>query len=237
MSTTRTQPAPAESESGPDLTLEGLLHDLNNVWQTISETADLVALDPRHATVAAVIQRSVERGRRLVGSFSEGAGASVELDAVLESAMEFARDLLRARGATIHFSRRTDPGIRLKGGPAAWERVFFNLFINAGEAMLAEAEAAVTAAAAAGQHGLVEVIAHRHENGIEITVADHGPGIPPEVLPHVFEPHFSTRSLRPGLGLHIVESIVKMSGGSITAGNRAGTRGAAFRILLPPTGV
>jgi len=233
VSTTRTQPAPAENESGPDLTLEGLLHDLNNVWQTISETADLVAMDPRHASAAAVIQRTVERGRRLVGSFFEGAAASVELDAVLESAMEFARDLLQARGATIHFSRRTNPGIRLKGGPAAWERVFLNLFINAGEAMLTCGGTAPGAV----RRDLVEITARRTESGVEITVTDYGPGIPAEVLPHIFQPHFSTRSPRPGLGLHIVQSLVKKNGGTITAGNRTEATGAAFRILLPAGGV
>src|SRR6185503_15195416 len=52
----------------------------------------------------------------------------------------------------------------------------------------------------------------------EIAIADTGPGIPPEILPHVFEPLFSTRSFGTGLGLATAKQIVENHGGEIAIG-------------------
>jgi K+-sensing histidine kinase KdpD len=68
-------------------------------------------------------------------------------------------------------------------------------------------------------------------------VQDTGGGIPPAVLPHIFEPFFSTkeRARGTGLGLASVYGIVTQLGGTITASSEAG-RGAAFTIVLPQAG-
>ena len=59
-----------------DLTLEGLIHDLNNVFQTIGENADLLESDPKWQKVAQTLQRSVHRGQRIVHSILETTGAA-----------------------------------------------------------------------------------------------------------------------------------------------------------------
>jgi len=65
-----------------------------------------------------------------------------------------------------------------------------------------------------------------------LLVADTGPGIPPEVLPRIFEPFFSTRDGGLGLGLSLCESLATGMGGQLTA--LANTpRGALFRLSLP----
>ena len=51
------------------------------------------------------------------------------------------------------------------------------------------------------------------------------------MLEHLFLPHVSTGSS--GLGLHIVETIVKQDGGHVRAANRSDTNGAEFIITLP----
>jgi signal transduction histidine kinase len=66
---------------------------------------------------------------------------------------------------------------------------------------------------------------------IEIVVRDEGRGIAPEILPEIFRPHVSTRGS--GLGLHIVETIVKQDGGKVSAPNGGDGRGAEFTITLP----
>jgi signal transduction histidine kinase len=64
-------------------------------------------------------------------------------------------------------------------------------------------------------------------------VSDSGPGISAKALPLIFEPHFSTRAKRTGLGLHIVKTIVTEHQGSVTAANCPSGQGAQFQIHLP----
>ena len=69
---------------------------------------------------------------------------------------------------------------------------------------------------------------------ISIVVEDNGPGIPPEVLPDIFEAFVSTRldARGTGLGLTVAEGIVHQHGGTISASNRAGG-GACLEVTLP----
>ena len=68
-----------------------------------------------------------------------------------------------------------------------------------------------------------------------ISVADSGPGIPPEIQASIFTPYFTTKSSGTGLGLAIVYQIVEGHGGSISVGNAAG-HGAEFTLTLPVDG-
>lgn len=205
----------------PDLDLEGLVHDLNNVFETITEAADLLQIDPSWRELAATIHRSVDRGRRLVGSYVETTRGVQDFGEVLDRAIEFTTDFLTAiHRPKISFERRIEPDLRLPGTAASWERVLVNLFTNAAHAMQ--------------RGGTVEVTASRTpERGVELTVADEGTGIPAELLSKIFTPRFSTKSARSGLGLHIVASIVKSNGGTVAAANRETGQGAVFTVRLP----
>jgi signal transduction histidine kinase len=206
-----------------ELALEGLVHDLNNVFQTILESADLLDADRKWAPVARTLRRSAQRGRRIVDGYCETttAAATCDLEVVVQDAVEFAGDVLAAlRISGVEFRPDIESGLRLKGSSTTWERILFNLFINAGQAMKK-----------AG--GVVEVGAKRNGDEIEIAVTDNGPGISQEVLPHIFKPRFSTSSARTGLGLHIVRSLVRRNGGAVQAQNRTDAPGALFRITVP----
>jgi len=77
------------------------------------------------------------------------------------------------------------------------------------------------------------------DGGIEIVVEDTGPGLGPELLPHVFEPFFRadqarSRGTGTGLGLAMVAAIARLHGGSAHAANVAtGGTGARFQVDLP----
>ncbi len=212
--------AEPSSNGSSDLSLDGLVHDLTNVFETILRHAELLALDPKHVKTAATLQRSATQGTRILSSYFEQSQASLELDAILDRAIDFARDFVQLkRGIKLEFTSKIEEGLRLRGNATAWERVFMNLFLNAAQA--AEGDAVVTIEAA------------RSPRGIEIVVSDNGPGISPKVLARVFEPGVSTRAKRSGLGLHIVKTIVEAHGGSVEAGNCPKGPGAQFSILLP----
>jgi signal transduction histidine kinase len=67
---------------------------------------------------------------------------------------------------------------------------------------------------------------------IEIEVEDTGAGIPPEHLPRIFDPFYTTRRTGTGLGLFVAHGIVQRHGGVIEAETEVG-KGTRFRIFLP----
>jgi PAS domain S-box-containing protein len=67
---------------------------------------------------------------------------------------------------------------------------------------------------------------------IEISIIDSGPGISPQILPHIFIPHFTTKNYGLGLGLAVSKSIIEAHNGIITAEpNPVG--GTCFKLNLP----
>jgi signal transduction histidine kinase len=194
----------------PDLTLEGLIHDLNNVFQTIAEGAEMLQTDPQWKKLGETLQRSVDRGQRLAHSIFETRHGPAELSSVAQSAGVFAQDYLEGMHAPrLRFVCDIEPGFKLRGDPAAWERVLVNLFLNAAEAG-------------------ADAVHVRARDGV-LTVSDNGPGIAEELLPRIFHPHVSTKSILSGLGLYIVQSVVEQYGGVVTAANRP-EGGAEFVI-------
>lgn len=83
--------------------------------------------------------------------------------------------------------------------------------------------------------GAVSITALKHSDSVHILVSDNGCGIPRECLDKVFDPFFTTKSKGTGLGLTIVNNIVKAHGGVIEAESPMGNggEGATFEIILP----
>jgi signal transduction histidine kinase len=77
----------------------------------------------------------------------------------------------------------------------------------------------------------VDVVVRREPARISIVVADDGEGIPPEVLPRIFEPHFSTRTSGSGLGLAISRRLIEGWGGGISVTSERG-KGTRVEIAL-----
>jgi PAS domain S-box-containing protein len=70
------------------------------------------------------------------------------------------------------------------------------------------------------------------EDGVWVSVTDTGGGIPPEQINRIFEPFYTTKKRGTGLGLMIVQRIVRAHGGRIELESHVG-RGTTFRIWLP----
>ena len=81
----------------------------------------------------------------------------------------------------------------------------------------------------------IQINAEAGEKEITLTVADQGPGIPPEALPHLFDKFYRAPGAAAGgsgLGLSIVKGFVEAHGGTVSAQNRPGG-GAEFTLRLP----
>jgi C4-dicarboxylate-specific signal transduction histidine kinase len=111
-------------------------------------------------------------------------------------------------------------GLRVAADPIQLQQVVINLIRNAVEAVLdSPRREIVIATRAAG-------------NAVELTVADSGPGIPPEMLDSLFEAFASSKPDGMGVGLSISRTIIEAHEGSLSATNRK-KGGATFCVTLP----
>ena len=99
-------------------------------------------------------------------------------------------------------------------------RAFANLLRNASEAMQGR--------------GTIDVTVTGDGSGLAVTIADHGPGIPPELRQRVFEPYFTTKDDGTGLGLALVRVTLEAHRGTISVAETPGG-GATFAIVFPPS--
>lgn len=144
--------------------------------------------------------------------------AAVDVGTVVHEALT----LYRAGDPNIRYREDVEPEL-----PAAQARaselkeVILNLLENARVAL--------------DGRGDVLVRAFPSDGRVELEVRDNGPGIPPALLPRIFEPHFSTRTMGAGLGLPIVRRIVESWGGTVTAESEPGN-GTCVRVRMVVTG-
>jgi two-component system NtrC family sensor kinase len=112
------------------------------------------------------------------------------------------------------------------GDPAAMidaaqiRQCLINLVRNASEAVIAKGGGTVTLRTRNG------------EGRVVIEVEDNGTGIPPDVLPRLFDPFFSTKESGSGLGLALTQQIVKDHGGDIAVDSVVG-KGTTFKVSVP----
>jgi two-component system NtrC family sensor kinase len=103
------------------------------------------------------------------------------------------------------------------------QQVFLNIIINA-EYFMTQAH----------NRGTLTITTKKHNSNVMISIADDGPGIPPENLSQIFHPFFTTKQTGKGtgLGLSICHAIVTKHGGQIYAKSQQG-KGATFFVELP----
>ena len=102
--------------------------------------------------------------------------------------------------------------------PTQMQQVLVNLIKNAMQAMT--------------QGGTLTLQTGEGADGVWVSVADTGGGIPQEQINRIFDPFFTTKKQGTGLGLMIVQRIVRAHGGRIELESQVG-RGTSFRIWLP----
>ena len=143
----------------------------------------------------------------------------VDVEEVIETSLAFLTEKLRRRDVAVEKSFEGPQGV--VGDPEKLQQVFLNLFINAIDAM--------------PDGGRIRV---RLEDGgsedLAIRVTDTGVGIEPDQLETIFDPFYTTKPAGRGngLGLVVVEGIVKEHGGAIEAHSEPG-KGTEFLLRLP----
>jgi len=139
-----------------------------------------------------------------------------------------------ARGMVIE--ERFDPSLPpVLVDPDAFLQVLLNLLKNAAEALSGLAQPRITLSTAY-RHGMsVSTTPGRPRQPlpIEILVVDNGPGAPQDIAEHLFEPFVSGKPEGKGLGLPLVEKLVRDMGGIVQYARERDPEVTVFRILLP----
>jgi signal transduction histidine kinase len=146
----------------------------------------------------------------------------VNLSALIEKVQSETRDLCEQSG--LDFVWKVETGLpTLQTDPARLKVVLKNLVSNAVKFT---------------EQGSVTVDIHRHEDGVEIDVADTGVGISPEARQFIFEPFrqvespLTRRHGGVGIGLYIAKRLLKLLGGTVTVESELG-RGSTFHVRIP----
>ncbi|MCU0305872.1 MAG: CHASE2 domain-containing protein [Thermoanaerobaculales bacterium] len=179
--------------------------------------------------VAALIRTESTRLGAMVATFLDlerlGSGGwelpedPVDLATLVAERLEVLGETARSRGQRV--SRRLGACPPVRVSPILLARVVDNLVGNA--------------LAYSPDGAEVEVGVARADDDAVLTVADHGPGIPAEAIPHLFERFYRVPgTARPGsgLGLAVAHEVVTWHGGCITVDSTVG-RGTTFTVRLP----
>lgn len=234
----RTEEALKESDQRKDEFLATLAHELRNPLAPIRNGLELLKIAPKddkviHETMP-LMSRQLDHLVRLVDDLMDVSRITrgdielrkehLDLRQILAQAEESVRPFLDISGHTLHIDV-IPPHIYLNADPVRITQVFTNLLNNA------------IKYTPAGGH--IEVSARLQGSTAIIMVKDQGIGIPADRLPHIFKMFRRSDQTRSsdqrglGIGLSIVDRLVRMHGGSVTVESEGDGMGSAFTITLP----
>jgi two-component system NtrC family sensor kinase len=209
----------------------GVAHEINNPLAGILIYAELLQreMDPAFKGkefVDEIISQTM-RCQQIVNRLLEFSRQSMvqrtllDLNAVVNRVVELI--LHQALFHDIEVVRNLDPELpQFMGDPGQLQQVLTNLLINAADALQGQGTITITTRPGPDNEGVV------------LTFADTGPGIPAYIRDRIFEPFFTTKPVGKGtgLGLSIVYSVIQRHGGTIEVDSRPGV-GTTFTIRLP----
>ena len=209
---------------------QSIVHDFHSPLTNIGFAADLVShrnvSAEERKTANAIISRQVERMTGMIGEVLEFTRSSRRRVALTMTEFdEFIRQVVaelqpEAAENKVAIELKTPaPAVRIPLDQHRLPHVFSNLVRNAIDFM--------------PRGGRITLSFDLRADELIIKVEDTGPGFPPDVAPHLFEPFFTHgKPHGTGLGLSICKRIVEDHRGWISAGNKRG-RGAVFTFSLP----
>ena len=213
-----------------------IAHEINNPLEALANLLYLARHDSSRAgDYLTLAEQEVGRVARLAQQTlgfvrDTSSPGSMDPAAIMDEILQlYSRKL---EGRQIHVARRYRSGCEISGYSGELRQLLANLVVNAVDAMVDGGSLQVRVAAARDWSSGRE--------GVRITVADNGSGIPRDHLRQIFEPFYTTKKdTGTGLGLWVSRGIVEKHGGSIRVRSRADgredgrTTGTVFFIFLP----
>ncbi len=210
--------------------LASVSHELNNPLQAIQNALFLVNDEENlsaqgHRDLEIVLsetERMADMIKRLRAFYRPSRAEDfqdIQLNDITVEVSALTANHMRHKNITYEFI----PDLELSmvpGIPDQIRQIVLNLFMNAVEAMQTGGQLTVYTQQLPDQERIL------------FSVTDTGPGIDPEILPHIFEPFITNKENGTGLGLTITADIIRRHNGEILAENNPGG-GATFRVWLP----
>lgn len=226
-----------ESDRHKDEFLATLAHELRNPLAPIRNALQVMRLarnDPSALESSeAIIERQVQQMVRLIDDLLDLSRISrgkielrterVDLSEVLKSAIETSRPVIEEYGHQLTVNLPAEP-VPLNADLTRLAQVFLNLLNNS--------------AKYTDRGGQIWLSAERQDDTVVVRVRDNGAGIPPQMLPRIFEMFTQVdRSLERaqgglGIGLTLVRRLVEMHGGSVEAHSEGTGKGSEFIVRL-----
>jgi two-component system, NtrC family, sensor kinase len=148
--------------------------------------------------------------------------AAIDLGELVQRTLHLHAYSLRKSNITVDFLRENSiPSVT--GDAHQLMQVFLNLILNSEQAMREVRD-----------RGTLRIRLEKRDKWVAVIFQDDGPGIPPDILPNIFDPFYTTK--RPGrgtgLGLSICKAIMREHNGNVEAASGPGG-GAVFTVTLP----
>jgi PAS domain S-box-containing protein len=209
----------------------GFAHELNNPLTGILGMSELLQ-DSEGAEVSRkqleMLQQQARRAVEIVQNLmyfarppAPGKGP-IDLGELVQRTLHLHAYSLRKSNITVDFLHESSiPSVT--GDAHQLMQVFLNLILNSEQAMRE-----------ARDSGTLRIRLEKREKSVAAIFQDDGPGIPPDILPNIFDPFYTTK--RPGrgtgLGLSICKAIMREHNGNVEAASGPGG-GAVFTVMLP----
>jgi signal transduction histidine kinase len=213
----------------------GIVHEVGNSIGGISFCIDRLIQhwqtrgfgDPDIDDLLTKTKGYVKRLTEIIGRLRDfakpGHVEKVDIYEVVETSIEIAKDGFKRPLINIEIIKEMDEGIpKVEGNCVYFEEIFLNLIHNASQAMQ-------------GMKGKIIIRGRSNNNWIYIAVQDTGPGIPRENLKKVFRAFYTTKEDGMGMGLYIIDNIVRTFGGRLELESEL-DRGSTFTVVLPIMG-
>ncbi|HZR58662.1 MAG TPA: PAS domain S-box protein [Terriglobales bacterium] len=209
----------------------GFAHELNNPLTSILGISELLqdeSVSEQMRKQLMMLHQQSRRAAEIVQNlmyFSRPPApgkSQIDLTDLMQRTLHLHAYSLRKNNITVDFLPATALP-RVDGDPHQLMQVFLNLILNAEHAIREVRD-----------RGTLRIRLEKENKLVSATFQDDGPGIPPEILPNIFDPFYTTK--RPGrgtgLGLSICKAILREHGGNVEASSGPGG-GAVFTVTLP----
>lgn len=211
--------------------LNTLRHELSNplfglkLGSQIFTTIEVPADDK---DIMREIEKNVDRCQSIIENFSnlyqiQPGNEPVFLNKMINESLVLAKSEIREISKKISYALGTE-NIQLNVPLIFVVQVFFNLIVNAAQAMRSQSE-----------RGELTIQVSINESNVHIDISDNGLGIQDDKIVNLFKPFFTTKSQGTGLGLVLSRNLALKMRGNLEYIPNQNKKGACFRVILPIT--